>query len=392
MTKDLSKNMREENLLTDKNGHKIIRTISPNDEMYLYAGNDDDNYFSVSASAIHCIDLALRHANKNDIRSILDLPCGHGRVLRSIVSYYPKARIVACDLDRDGVDFCVGTFGVEGVYSDKDPTRILMEERFDIIWCGSLLSRLSAENSRAFLNFFIKHLEKDGILVASLQGRCALAQNIISESTPPISDIFHPILEGYNESGFGFTASDIKEGYGISATKISWLAKYVEEQPDIRLLYFSEGLFSEHQDVFAIQKKSFEEIGSVNVPWQAHEILHPLPALTTSAKATFDEFRIVMPGCFSVRGWGVLEGINSLANQKYIVLKGANGTYFFPTKDNTRSDITEHFGNANHDNSGFDALMISTGMSPGTYQAGVLIINDDKAGVAYCPGVTCVVK
>ena len=76
---------------------------------------------------------------------ILDFPCGHGRVLRYLRAEFPQAEITACDLLRDGVDFCAANFGAIPVYSDPDPSRIgLPRDAFDLIWVGSLFTHFDA--------------------------------------------------------------------------------------------------------------------------------------------------------------------------------------------------------------------------------------------------------
>ena len=59
-----------------------------------------------------------------DVKRILDLPCGHGRVLRYLSAAFPEAEITACDIMREGVDFCASTFGAIPVYSQDDPQQI----------------------------------------------------------------------------------------------------------------------------------------------------------------------------------------------------------------------------------------------------------------------------
>ena len=54
---------------------------------------------------------------KTEVRKILDLPCGYGRVLRMIHAAFPRATIHACNLNKDAVDFCAATFGAIPVYS-----------------------------------------------------------------------------------------------------------------------------------------------------------------------------------------------------------------------------------------------------------------------------------
>src|SRR5262245_32651468 len=90
----------------------VIRTISPNDEMFSAAGREDV-YHAIGRSAIECIVCSLNAARKTtaDVKRILDLPSGHGRVLRYLKAVFPDAEITACDLVRDGVDFCASALG-----------------------------------------------------------------------------------------------------------------------------------------------------------------------------------------------------------------------------------------------------------------------------------------
>src|SRR6476620_8602013 len=88
----------------------VIRTISPDEEMPI---QDIEIYFSAGRSAVACINLAMHAAQKSasDVTRILDLPCGHGRILRYLKAAFPEAEITACDIRRDAVDFCASTFG-----------------------------------------------------------------------------------------------------------------------------------------------------------------------------------------------------------------------------------------------------------------------------------------
>src|SRR5437870_5495298 len=109
-------------------------TIAANDGMVLRDHPPDHalSHYLESGRA------ALTAAGKTDVRRILDLPCGHGRVLRVLKAAFPGAALTACDIDRDGVDFCASRFGAEPVYSVEDPGRIPVRGPFDLIWVGSL--------------------------------------------------------------------------------------------------------------------------------------------------------------------------------------------------------------------------------------------------------------
>src|SRR5689334_1184134 len=58
---------------------QVSSRIYHNDGMYY---GDGAQYFHVGLSAMHCIDEAVNRAGLKSINSILDLPCGGGRVLR----------------------------------------------------------------------------------------------------------------------------------------------------------------------------------------------------------------------------------------------------------------------------------------------------------------------
>jgi SAM-dependent methyltransferase len=88
----------------------VSREISSGDEMF--TGNDV-HYFDVGESALHCIETGLFAAqrSKSTVRKVLDLPCGHGRVMRFRRKAFPNAELTACDLNRDGVEYCAKSFG-----------------------------------------------------------------------------------------------------------------------------------------------------------------------------------------------------------------------------------------------------------------------------------------
>src|SRR2546427_1790116 len=77
---------------------QVSSRIFYNDGMYASNGA---HYFGVGLSAIHCIDEAMRQGRLDKIQSILDLPCGGGRVLRFLARRFPAAKIMACDLQRE---------------------------------------------------------------------------------------------------------------------------------------------------------------------------------------------------------------------------------------------------------------------------------------------------
>ena len=100
----------------------VNRTLSQEDMMYVKGG--EGHYFSVGRSTQECVDISLRAArtNDSDVRWILDLPCGHGRVLRYLRAAFPEAEITACG---DGpVNELKGAIGASGRASGVPPAPI----------------------------------------------------------------------------------------------------------------------------------------------------------------------------------------------------------------------------------------------------------------------------
>ena len=129
-----------------------------------------DHYFLVGIEGLRLVEDALATAGRPDPATILDLPCGYGRVLRMLRAAFPEAAITACDLDRGGVEFCERTFGVEGAFSERQLDELSLGRTYELVWCGSLLTHLPEEDARAALRALARHLAPEGLLVFTTHG------------------------------------------------------------------------------------------------------------------------------------------------------------------------------------------------------------------------------
>jgi len=231
--------------------NEVSHVIAPNDEMF---NGDLEHYLSVGRSAIRNIDIALAVSSAPPIKRILDLPCGHGRVLRALVRRFPDAEITACDISHDAVDFCAGTFGVEGVYSRTEAGGIPIDKEFNLIWSGSLLTHLDEANAVKFLLWFADRLADGGILVVTLHGRFSIVRQLSGAHKYVGDQAFFGALQGYLGRGYGYVDYDGREGFGLSLTSPSWATAWVEGREDIRLLSYGESAWDSHHDVLMLQK------------------------------------------------------------------------------------------------------------------------------------------
>ncbi|MBK8476074.1 MAG: class I SAM-dependent methyltransferase [Opitutaceae bacterium] len=143
--------------------------IAPDDGMLCEDRREE--YFSIGRRALELIQFSGALCDKPHYPRILDLPCGHGRVLRWLRAHYHYATITACDLDPAGVDFCAQTFGATPVRSHPDLARVQFPEPFDLVWCGSLLTHLPPESWPTVLDCLERWTAECGVIVLTLQGR-----------------------------------------------------------------------------------------------------------------------------------------------------------------------------------------------------------------------------
>jgi SAM-dependent methyltransferase len=216
-----------------------------------------DHYFNVGQSALQCVKLAMLAAGKREVERVLDLPCGHGRVLRTIRAAFPEAQITACDILHDGVDFCAKEFDAIPVYSRELPEDIRIDGKFDLIWCGSLLTHLDADRWLGFINLFNSLLAPKGIAVVTVCGRWIVERMRRGEENYGLKpDKTQKLLNEYDREGFGFGNYFHSTDYGISASSPSWVCSRLEKIEDIRLLNLTERGWDNHIDVVSYVKSS----------------------------------------------------------------------------------------------------------------------------------------
>jgi CBS domain-containing protein/SAM-dependent methyltransferase len=232
------------------NAGPLIEEISEADTQY---ARGRASYFWNGAAALRPIRAAFAAAGRESMNSVLDFASGHGRVLRVLKAAFPHARLTACDLDRDAVDFCARTFGASPVYSHEDPAQIRIDDRFDLIWCCSLFTHIDAPRWPGFLDLFSSLLAPGGVLVFTTHGRTVAAQWRGGKDRSLTADLAHGLLEDFDRSGFGYRDYPGYTEYGLSCSRPSWVCERVERTAGIALLGFTERGWSRQDTVACIR-------------------------------------------------------------------------------------------------------------------------------------------
>ncbi len=230
----------------------VSQRISPRDEMYFGTLRP---YFAVGLSGLECVEEAMDAAGIRSVERVLDLPSGHGRVLRFLVARFPDARFTACDLNRDGVRFCADTFGARAIVSRPDIDALMLDESFDLIWCGSLVTHLDGSAVDSLLRFFHRHLTPSGLLVFSTHGEQA-SRNLRDGKLFRYGldrDTAERVLRSYATSGFGYADyAASAPGYGVSFTAPAWIRNTLAQLGGWREVYFGERRWDGHHDIFGV--------------------------------------------------------------------------------------------------------------------------------------------
>jgi SAM-dependent methyltransferase len=233
---------------------KVSGKIYFNDRMY---DGNGAHYYRVGLSAIHCIDEALELAKSKDSRTILDLPCGSGRVLRFLVQRFPEAEITACELQGGPVQFCVRTFGAEPAYSSVNLDEVTLNKKFDLIWCGSLATHLNERGIVALFRLFRRHLVPGGLVIFTTHGEFVSRRISRLEFDYGLAEEQNDrIGRDYLQTGYAFENYPDEREWGVSLTSPAWIRLRINELGGLREVFFKERGWDNHQDAFGFVRES----------------------------------------------------------------------------------------------------------------------------------------
>jgi SAM-dependent methyltransferase len=221
---------------------------------------EDQWYVPVGYSAAQVIYSACVTSWLDKVRTVLDVPCGHGRVLRHLTKLFPDAAIHACDIDEAGVQFCEAQFGAHPILSKEIPEKVEFPVQYDCIWVGSLFTHLSKAMSERWLAHLARQLSPTGILITTWHGRWSAANGTEINYIEP--NKWRAVLSAYKSKGYGYASyrpghqhQDYIEGdYGISLSTPVALMEMALAIPDVRVFSFTERGWAGHQDVLVLGK------------------------------------------------------------------------------------------------------------------------------------------
>ena len=227
---------------------EVSKVIDPADEMW---ADGKAWYFPVGESALRSIVVGLAVFRLAHVQSVLDLPCGHGRVARHLRAAFPTAKLSFCDIARPAVDFCSREFDGFGVYSREELTETPLGA-YDVIWVGSLFTHISRERTARWLAYLAQHLSRDGIVVATFHGVWSIE---VQKTNPLIGpEQWKSILQQFAAAGYGYASYPDSGSYdfGVSLSSPAAIVALASEIDGIRILSYTERGWADNHDVLVL--------------------------------------------------------------------------------------------------------------------------------------------
>jgi SAM-dependent methyltransferase len=233
----------------------VSKRISDHDAMFV--GDTIESYLMVGRSAIEVIALAMIAARKPNVGSVLDLPCGAGRVTRHLRVFFPDADLFVSDIDKRGERFAAETFSARPVEASPNFDTPLARS-FDLVFCGSLLTHLPERRFIAAIDWFGAALAPGALLVLTLHGRRADHAERTMKNIEPVK--WQRVREAAFAGAFGFVETERLDGtvYGYSLTAPSWVMRIAERRPLLRVVNFQEAAWNNHQDALVLQRRALD--------------------------------------------------------------------------------------------------------------------------------------
>lgn len=211
------------------------------------------HYLSAGLSASRAIAAAIRSRGTNTpIAKILDFPSGYGRVLRYLRAMFPAASITAAEIEPRALDFCRRAFAVTPLLSKENVGELPLPERYDLIWCGSLLTHIDAAAATNVLRFFHDHLSVGGLCIFTTHGQRSiewLKQEKVSYGLP--TEAQREVVQGFEATGYGYADYLRMHGYGISVASRERMVELARVAGDWEETFFQECGWDNCQDVYA---------------------------------------------------------------------------------------------------------------------------------------------
>lgn len=240
----------------------VAAPIHPNDDMF---DGSIAHYESVGSQMTQFVQRAVKlSGSKNP--TILELPCGYGRITRHLAKKFKAADLHAADIVAPAVDFCSSTFGVLGHHL-ADPLfefATLENAKFDVA-ALTLIPHLSQADAQSAIKHFFSKIRSGGVAVITTHGVRSRERLSETDCYSVGEEARKRLLSSYDAGQYAFVdaqlknssrakiAKEVGKSYGVSMIPERWLRTFCEENK-LTIMERTVGGWDDNQDVYFIRK------------------------------------------------------------------------------------------------------------------------------------------
>lgn len=231
----------------------LVTEIDERDNMR--SAGRDEHYYSVGRNALHNVVLSMIESDVTQCRAFLDFPSGFGRVTRYMRAAFPEANIHVGDIWKEATTWAAEKFNATIIEANPDFSA-RMAHRYEVIFCGSLITHIAADQGTRLLDFFTAHLAVGGIAIVSTSGKKNLAHEAtrFNEAVFGTPEKLAALTEAYFRGEYAYCDYPWQAGYGRSFIPVSWFHEYAAKKPEIVLTRFSERAWDDNQDIVVFKR------------------------------------------------------------------------------------------------------------------------------------------
>ncbi len=135
--------------------------------------------------------------------------------------------------------------------SNIDFSKLNIPGRFDLIWCGSLLTHVDEKSAAKLLKFFYEHLCPGGRCVFTTHGKSVVDSIRSSRNVYGMNEqARRELLSQFDASQYGYADYSNSPGFGVSVATAERMLSIVRNVGSWKDVSFLERSWDNHQDVY----------------------------------------------------------------------------------------------------------------------------------------------
>jgi len=226
-------------------------SFSTKDAAIGYYFNDGQN----SAQQLSKLLLEVCNYDSQQKINILEFASGYGCVTRHLSNVLPFANVTACDIHLEAINFIREKLRAEAILSKSVPEQLDLDGKFDVVFALSFFSHMPKTTFTRWLRKLTSLVKPGGHVIFTTHGL---------ESVSNLGNV------QFDQEGFWFQPSseqkDLKTAeYGLACTRPEFVFSQLFSEPQTRAVYFQEGYWWKHQDVYILRREERRAGASMKV-------------------------------------------------------------------------------------------------------------------------------